>query len=171
MSTPRIFRIILPVNDLDKATAFYSALLGTPGMRISGGRHYFDCGGVILACFNPRGDGDGWDARPNQDHIYFAVANLAAVYARAEKLGGLSQETGDGGLPMGKIERRPWGEVSFYLKDPFGNPLCFVDQTSVFTGKRRTPTRRSGASTTGRPKSMTRRHKGRRGAQRSKNQT
>jgi len=30
---------------------------------------------------------------------------------------------------------RPWGERSFYAHDPFGNPLCFVDATTIFTGK------------------------------------
>ena len=37
---------------------------------------------------------------------------------------------------MGTIEKRPWGEVSFYMKDPFGNPLSFVDETTLFTGLR-----------------------------------
>ena len=31
---------------------------------------------------------------------------------------------------------RPWGERSFYLRDPFGNPLCFVDAATLFTGPR-----------------------------------
>ena len=48
--------------------------------------------------------------------------------------GGLSTAIGDGNLPMGKIARRPWGEVSFYLHDPSGNPLCFVDEQSVYRG-------------------------------------
>ena len=35
---------------------------------------------------------------------------------------------------MGQIATRPWGERSFYVHDPFGNPLCFVDAGSLFTG-------------------------------------
>jgi hypothetical protein len=35
---------------------------------------------------------------------------------------------------MGRIATRPWGERSFYLRDPFGNPLCFVDAATLFTG-------------------------------------
>jgi hypothetical protein len=35
----------------------------------------------------------------------------------------------------GQIALRPWGERSFYAKDPFGNPICFVDEQTVFTGK------------------------------------
>jgi hypothetical protein len=70
----------------------------------------------------------------HSEHLYFAVADLDAAYRRAENLGGLSTEMGDGDLPMGQIATRPWGERSFYMRDPFGNPVCFVDESSVFTG-------------------------------------
>jgi len=131
---PRLFRVIVPVSDLDRAARFYGELLGIEGKRVSGGRHYLDAGGTIVALLDPRGDGDAQEPRPLPDNLYFAVADLEAVFARAMKLGGLSTETGDGGLPMGEIRKRPWGERSFYLKDPFGNPLCFVDETTLFTG-------------------------------------
>jgi uncharacterized glyoxalase superfamily protein PhnB len=72
--------------------------------------------------------------RPNGEYVYFAAADLEAIYRRALVLGGLVEDTGDGGLPMGKIETRPWGERSFYMKDPFGNPICFVAEDTVFTG-------------------------------------
>ena len=133
-NSPRLFRVIMPVSGIERAAAFYTELFGVEGVRVSDGRHYFDVGGVILAVFDPRADGDDFDARPNPDHLYFAVPDLEACYGRAERLGGLSEEIGDGGLPMGKIAQRPWGELSFYLKDPFGNSLCFVDEESVFTG-------------------------------------
>jgi catechol 2,3-dioxygenase-like lactoylglutathione lyase family enzyme len=135
MAAPRLYRVVLGVNDLAAAVTFYSALLDLPGMRVSGGRHYFSCGGVILALYDPRGDGDDRSPRPNFDHVYFAVDDLEAVYQRAQRVGGLSTDVGDGGLPMGAIVQRPWGERSFYLHDPFGNPLCFVDAASVFTGE------------------------------------
>jgi catechol 2,3-dioxygenase-like lactoylglutathione lyase family enzyme len=125
----------MPVGDLESAVSFYSALLGQAGARVSQGRHYFSCGDVTLALYSPRADGDKRDPRPNFDHVYFAVDNLQEVYHRAEQLGRLSTETGDGHLPMGQIAMRPWGERSFYLKDPFGNPLCFVDSHTLFTGK------------------------------------
>ena len=129
----RLFRVIVPVNNLDAAVLFYAALLDAPGFRVSGGRHYFPCGDVILALYDPHGDSDDRTARPNFEHLYFAVDDLEAVYRRAQAAGGLSVETGDGGLPMGEIAKRPWGERSFYLRDPFGNPLCFVDAETVFT--------------------------------------
>jgi len=134
------------VADIERAAKYYIDLLGLEGMRVSAGRHYFNCGGVILALYDPQADGDNREPRPNFDHVYFAVADLDAVYQRAKRLGGLSGETGDGNLPMGKIAKRPWGERSFYLRDPFGNPLCFVDNKTLFTGEgggsRRRPPRR-----------------------------
>ncbi|HEX6998682.1 MAG TPA: VOC family protein [Gammaproteobacteria bacterium] len=130
----RLFRVIVPVGDVELAARFYGTLLGQDGVRVSPGRHYFDCEGVILACYSPRGDGDDWDAVSNPDHLYFAVDDLQAVYGRASQLGALSTEVGDGGLPMGEIAQRPWGERSFYLQDPFGNKLCFVDLATVFRG-------------------------------------
>ena len=134
-SPPRLYRLIVPVGDIDRAAEFYGELLDLEGQRVSGGRHYFDCGGVVLALYCPQGDGDAAEVRPLPEHVYFAVADLEAVFARAERLGGLPQETGDGGLPMGAIAKRPWGERSFYLHDPFGSPLCFVDEKTLFTGR------------------------------------
>jgi catechol 2,3-dioxygenase-like lactoylglutathione lyase family enzyme len=135
-SSARLFRVIMPVGNIDEGAQFYSSLLDNPGFRISGGRHYFQCGAVILAVYDATADGDPatGDIRSNPQHVYFAVPDLQAVFARAQQLGGLDTTAGDGGLPMGEIARRPWGEVSFYLNDPWGNPLCFVDETSIFRG-------------------------------------
>ena len=130
MDVPRIYRIILPVSNIERAANFYAELLGLDGDRVSPGRHYFHGGEMILAVLDPRADGNDWDAHPNQDYIYLAVKNLETFHERATKLGGLSEK-------MGAIEKRPWGEVSFYMKDPFGNPLCFVDETTLFTGRNR----------------------------------
>lgn len=128
----RIYRIILPVNDLEEAARFYRTLLDQEGQRISPGRYYFGCGSVILALYNPKADGDSPEPRPNFEHIYFSVADIEDVYRRAERAGGLSTAV-DGNLPMGEIARRPWGERSFYMHDPSGNPLCFVDDSTTFT--------------------------------------
>jgi catechol 2,3-dioxygenase-like lactoylglutathione lyase family enzyme len=135
-AAPRIFRVILPVSDVEAAAGFYAALLGQPGQRVSGGRHYFDAGGVVLALLDPRADGDEYDPRPNLEPVYFAVVDLEAVFARARALGGLFEES-LAGASMGEIAVRPWGERSFYLRDPFGNPLCFVDAATLFTGDAR----------------------------------
>jgi len=83
METPRLYRIILPVPDIEGASAFYGSVLGMPGQRVSPGRHYFDCGGTILACYDPVADGDGekgrWRFHPSQ-YVYIAVSNLARLF-------------------------------------------------------------------------------------------
>jgi len=136
MSTIRLFRVILPVDDVESAARFYATLFGQPGARVSPGRHYFSCGDVTLALYSPMADGDSSEPRANFDHVYFAVDDLETFHRRAHELGALSKQTGDGGLPMGQIATRPWGERSFYLNDRFGNPLCFVDSRTLFTGRR-----------------------------------
>lgn len=119
---------------MEESRSFYESLLGQPGMKISGGRHYFRCGSVVLAVYSPAGDGDRTTPHANFGHVYLAVDDLQAFFERATALGRLDPATGDGGLPMGAIAVRPWGERSFYAFDPFGNPLCFVDISTVFTG-------------------------------------
>ena len=84
----RLFRVILPIDDLDRAATFYAALLSQPGARISPGRHYFSCGDVTLALYSPKGDGDAREPRPNFDHVYFAMDDLEEVYQRARALAG-----------------------------------------------------------------------------------
>lgn len=130
--TPKLFRVVLQVSDLAKATQFYAQLLGLPGRSIRGSRHYFDCGPVILALLDPSAGGE--PPRPSPDHIYFSVAELEAVHARASALGCLSREPVHD-APGGSIVVRPWGERSFYAEDPFGNLLCFVDAKTIFTGR------------------------------------
>lgn len=126
--TANLYRVIHPVNDMDIATQFYSSVLGTEGERVSPGRHYFECGGTILACYDPAADGDdpgaGWRHHRNQ-YLYFAVVDLdAACRAVADAGGEITAE----------IASMPWGERMFYARDPFGNPISFVDQSTVYTG-------------------------------------
>ena len=130
-----LYRVILPVSDIDRAASFYTAVLGSPGRRVSPGRHYFECEGTILACFDPRADGDGYPAKPNPEPLYFAVSDLPSTYQSCKGAGAaFATESPPGVGPLGQIAKRPWGEESFYATDPFGNPLCFVSSTSVFTG-------------------------------------
>jgi uncharacterized glyoxalase superfamily protein PhnB len=39
----------------------------------------------------------------------------------------------EGAKVTSEVEVQDWGERSFYLSDPFGNPLCFVEQGTEFT--------------------------------------
>ena len=128
MQTPRLYRIILPVPDIERATAFYRAVFGVSGQRVSPGRHYFHCDGTILACYDPVADGDGaqggWSLHPLQ-YLYFAVPDLEAVLSRVQAAGGVIEEG---------INTMPWGERMFYACDPFGSRVSFVDERTLFTG-------------------------------------
>ena len=85
MSTPKIFRVTFEVANLDAASAFYADLLGTPGQRHPGARHYFDCGGVILALIDV--SQGGRPPSPGPKSLYLASDEVDAVHARAKKLG------------------------------------------------------------------------------------
>lgn len=125
-----LFRIIIPVPDIEKATQFYAFLLDQPGERVSPGRHYFSLEGTILACYDPGADGDetgnGWRFHQNQ-YVYIAVADIDGLYRKLRKNNATS-------LQSGAVELMPWGERLFYMQDPFGTPLCFVDEGTVFKG-------------------------------------
>ena len=97
------------------------------GRRVGGGRHYFDCGQVILALVDVR------KPRPGRQDLYFAVSDVEAVHRRARAQRCLSKELVHG-KSGGALVTRPWGERSFYAEDPFGNGLCFVDKRTLFTG-------------------------------------
>ena len=124
----RLFRVVLPVPDVDRAAKCYASLLDTPGHRIAPTRHYIDCGGTTPALVDPGGHGRDW--HPNRDVVYFGVPDLDAVFERAAEADcqELDQEMAWG------IEQRPWGERSFYAQGPFGNPICFVDDQTMFRG-------------------------------------
>ena len=131
----RLYRVLVPVSDIEAARRFYERVLGAPGKRVSPGRHYFDCEGTVLACFDPQADGDGYTAKPNPEPLYLAVTDLQATYQACREAGARFSEGAPPGVgPLGEITRRPWGEESFYVTDPFGNSICFVSRESVFVG-------------------------------------
>lgn len=123
----RLFRLNIEVDDIELARAFYAALLALEGRPSTGGRFYLRAGDVTLQVVQV--------AKPQlaAKALSFAVPDLDAVYARARDLGCLSDDAihgENGGAPL----LRPWGERSFYARDPAGNPLCFVDEGTVYTG-------------------------------------
>ena len=129
-SAPKIFRITVEVANLEEATKLYSKLLGVAGQRHHGARHYFDCGGIILAVLDV--SQGGMKPTPGPKSIYFAVADIEAVHSRAKALKVLApfQVHGE---PAAEIIERPWGERSFYVTDPWGNELCFVEEGTLYT--------------------------------------
>ena len=133
---PTLYRIILQVDNLDRAEDFYGKLLGDRGRRIPrASRHYIDCGPVILSLVDVNGENiPGLQPKPLPDYIYFAVPDIESVYERARELNCLSTEDVHG-ASAGDLVKRPWGERSFYANDPWGNGLCFVDDSTLFTGR------------------------------------
>jgi glyoxalase/bleomycin resistance protein/dioxygenase superfamily protein len=130
---PTLYRIILQVDNLDRAEEFYGKLLGDRGRRIPrASRHYIDCGAVILALVDV--SAESLEPKPLPDNIYFAVNDLEAFHQRAQELNCLSTDDVHG-ASAGEIVKRPWGERSFYAYDPWDNGLCFVDEHTLFTGK------------------------------------
>jgi predicted enzyme related to lactoylglutathione lyase len=65
--------------------------------------------------------------------LYFSVNDLDAAFERAKSLGSLSSDDVHAS-PGGGIAVRPWGERSFYAQDPWHNPICFVEEGTVYTG-------------------------------------
>jgi catechol 2,3-dioxygenase-like lactoylglutathione lyase family enzyme len=125
--TPSLFRINIEVGALEPANAFYSALLGQRGRVQMGSRVYFNAGPVTLQVVEVEAP------HPAAKALYFACADLDAAHARARDLDCLSSEDVHG-MPAGEPIVRPWGERSFYADDPWGNPLCFVDEGTIYRG-------------------------------------
>jgi predicted enzyme related to lactoylglutathione lyase len=127
---PQFFRLNVEVGNLEEAINFYSTLLGVQGRKQPGARSYFECGPVTLSVIDVSSVGSPHTAAKA---LYFTVRDLDAAFARANELGCLSQESVHD-APGGGIVVRPWGERSFYAVDPWGNPLCFVEEGTVYTG-------------------------------------
>jgi catechol 2,3-dioxygenase-like lactoylglutathione lyase family enzyme len=102
---PQFFRLSVEVGNLEGGLEFYSRLLGLQGRKQPGSRCYFDCGPVTLSVLDVSSSGT---PHPAAKALYFT--------------------------PGGGIVVRPWGERSFYVVDPWKNPLCFVEEGTVYTG-------------------------------------
>ena len=132
--TPRLFRTVLPVDDLPRADAFWERLLGIEIDKAVPGRHYLRTAGAIPVLVDTIGHAraHGAEAReflPNPDWIYFRVPDLDAVWERAVELGcPVSKDDEGRGISV-----RAWGDRSFYSYDPAGNPVCFIDDVASET--------------------------------------
>ena len=127
---PQFFRLSIEVADLEAAVKFYTKLLGVQGRKNPGSRCYFECGPVTLSVLDVSATRS---PHPAAKALYFTVKDLDAAFARAKSLGCLSAENVHD-APGGGIVVRPWGERSFYAEDPWQNPLCFVEEGTVYTG-------------------------------------
>ena len=127
---PQFFRLNIEVADLAAAIDFYTKLLDLQGRKQPGSRVYFDAGPVTLQVVDVSSAGK---PHPAAKALYFTVKDLDAAFERAKALGCLSRESVHD-APGGGIVVRPWGERSFYAEDPWSNPLCFVEEGTVYTG-------------------------------------
>ena len=130
MSKVTLFRVTVEVGDLAAATTLYAELLGDEGERHRGARHYFDCGGTILALVDV--SEGGLTPTPGPKSLYFAIDDVAGLHERASRLGVLAPYQVHG-QPAGEVVERPWGELSFYAVDPWGNDLCFCQDGTLYT--------------------------------------
>ena len=125
---PQFFRLNVEVGDLNRAIDFYTTLLGVEGRKQPGSRVYYECGGVTLQVLQVEKPHTAAKA------LYFTVSDLESIFERAKTLGSLSRESVHD-APGGGIVVRPWGERSFYSEDPWGNPLCFIEEGTVYAGR------------------------------------
>ncbi len=128
---PQMFRLNVEVGDLAASQSFYETLFGVQGRGQAGNRFYLNAGPVALQVVNVAAFGG--TPHPAAKALYFTVADLDAIHARAAALSALSGELVHG-LRGGDISVKPWGERSFYANDPWGNQLCFVEAGTVYAG-------------------------------------
>ncbi len=119
----RAFRIAVPASDLGRSRAFYERVLGIDADATVPSRLYFHCGDFIVALIDWSTQGR---VHPLPDHLYLATGELDQVFERA---------VAAGAEITSPIEDRPWGERSFYCRDPDLHPLCFVDDATLFLGR------------------------------------
>ena len=127
---PSLFRINVEVGNLEEAEKFYGELFGLVGRKQAGSRIYFTCGPVTLQVVDVSSTRA---PHPAAKALYFVVNDLEAIFERAKALNCLSQEDVHGSSG-GKISVQPWGERSFYAEDRWHNPLCFVEEGTIYPG-------------------------------------
>lgn len=115
--TAQLFRVVVPVTDLDSAARFYGGLFGVTGERYSSGWYCFHLGGALLACSTERAD-------PLTVPLFVATEDpLAQLQVRARQLGARYVNA--------EIHKLSSGEKGFELQDPFGNALCVIEAGSM----------------------------------------
>jgi len=127
---PQLFRLNVEVGDLKAAIGFYAKLLDVDGRQQAGSRCYFEAGPVTLQVLDVS---SMRQPHPIPKALYFTVNDLDAAFERAKSLRCLSRDDVHDN-PGGGIAVRPWGERSFYAQDPWHNPICFVEEGTVYTG-------------------------------------
>ena len=124
----KLYRVTIPVSNIEEATRFYRGLLGKDGVRVSPGWHYIDFDGLVLALHDASAEDDTPAEAPHTAPLYIAVDELLTqIRGRAMALGAKQIDA--------EIRLLPNREEGFLLSDPFGNRLCMVKAASVQHGR------------------------------------
>jgi predicted enzyme related to lactoylglutathione lyase len=115
---------------MERADAFFEELLQLEPNTTQPNHHLFPTASCELVLAKPIEQAPA-EFRPNPEMVYFAVSDLDAAWERAQKLS--LEPVGDSQMGEG-IQQRVWGERSFYGRDPSGNPICLVDDKTLYTG-------------------------------------
>jgi methylmalonyl-CoA/ethylmalonyl-CoA epimerase len=122
LSDARIGQLLVPVEDLDRAIAFYRDTLGlrflfTAPPQMS----FFQCGGVRLLVGVPTSD----ELRGRGSTVYFQVGDIHAVFRTLVERG-----VAFSAKPH-VVHRTPGTELWLSeFKDPDGNPLALMSEVS-----------------------------------------
>lgn len=127
----RSFHVLLDVPDIAVASAFYTRLFGSDAREIVIGRRYFHSGSLLLGLVDLSRTECDPIVRPRK--LDLTVRELEPFHERAAAMGALRDGTIQN-APAGEIAVRGWCERSFYVVDPFGNELCFVNEDALFNG-------------------------------------
>ncbi|HED11211.1 MAG TPA: hypothetical protein ENJ10_11030 [Caldithrix abyssi] len=122
----RLVKVTIVVSDLEEAMDFYSKALQTKAQMLSKGRCAFECGASEIICYDPLLEGDdlgqGWLMHPRQ-YIYLSVTNLDTAYIRYRNIGCNTIDA--------SISTAENGSRFFCASDPFGTPLCIVEEENI----------------------------------------
>jgi catechol 2,3-dioxygenase-like lactoylglutathione lyase family enzyme len=122
MHVDRIVETCLYAPDLERAKAFYTALLGREPFTYVPGRHvFFRCGAGVFLIFNPEATATpGGEIPPHgargPGHAAFLMDDVDATRAWLRGLGVAVETEFDW----------PGGGRSLYFRDPAGNSLEFT---------------------------------------------
>jgi methylmalonyl-CoA/ethylmalonyl-CoA epimerase len=123
LSTATVGQLLVPVTDLQRATAFYRDILGIPFLFSAPPQMSFFQAGNVRLLVGVREDGA---SHLRSSTIYFKVADIHAVH------GTLANRGVPVGHPPHLVHRAPTYELWLAeFADPDGNPLCLMSEVPL----------------------------------------